>query len=189
MTAPTDPLDLPAPAPLPDPLPADPHERAMLRAFGLLAFTMNRFIVDQMVRSARHLGGDHERLVIWGVLAHLNVAHLMPPGSLPRTVLDDNGTVPDAQQRMRPMLLRDLAQITGIPRETARRKLESLREDGWVLRTVDGWVIDAVRSRELRGYTLEGVERFLQTARAMEAVIADAAQADRAPPDGAPTTR
>lgn len=161
--------------------PSDPLEAA----YSILAFTMNRGVIDHMLRSARRFGGDYERLVLWGTLAHLNVAHLMPPGGLPSTLLDEAGRIPDAAQQLRPVRASDLAQITGIPRETARRKLATLERDGWVRRTDAGWLLDVGRAeRELRGFTLDSIRRFLQVARAMEAAIGDVARA--APPAPAP---
>lgn len=151
-----------------------PQDDALHRAFGLLAYTMNRHLVDHTLRVMRELDGDYQRMLILGVLSHLNVAHLMPPGSLPAALLDAHGLLPGAQQRLRPVILRDLAQVTGIPRETVRRKLEALAERGWVERVDNGWRVCVQRTDDaLRGFTLEAIRRFLDTARAMEAMLRD----------------
>jgi hypothetical protein len=53
-------------------------ERTLLgsrRAFSILAFTMNRFIVDHVVRSARLFDNDAEAMMLFGMLAHSNVGH------------------------------------------------------------------------------------------------------------------
>ena len=47
----------------------------------------------------------------------------LPPGSLPSVVLDDRGRLPANAEGLRPLRQRDVVQITGIPRETVRRKL------------------------------------------------------------------
>lgn len=168
--------------------PSTPPPDPLEAAYSVLAFTMNRSVIDHMLRSARRFGGDYERLILWGTLAHLNVAHLMPPGSLPSTLLDGAGSVPDAAARLRPVRASDLAQITGIPRETARRKLAALERDGWVLRTDAGWLLDVARvDPELRGFTLESIRRFLQAARAMQAAIDDVARGASGTRDAAPT--
>lgn len=49
------------------------------RAFSIVAFAMNRFVVDHIIRSARLFDNDTEALVLFGMLAHLKVVHLMPP--------------------------------------------------------------------------------------------------------------
>jgi hypothetical protein len=77
-----------------------------------------------VLRAARHFDNDTEAMILFGTVAHLNVAPLMLPGSSPTSVLGADGRVPDAQPQLRPVRIRDLVQITGRPRETIRRKLE-----------------------------------------------------------------
>jgi hypothetical protein len=158
------------------------------RAFGILAFTMNRFIVDHVIRAARLFDNDTEALILFGMLAHLNVVHLLPPGSSPGATLDSRGRVPDSQRNLRPVRLRDLAQITGRPRETIRRKLEQMRAAGRVLRLRNGWVYDASSiDEDMQAMTLDSVRRFLQAADVMRSAAQDAALT--AAPDGATSPR
>ena len=135
-------------------------------AFSLVAYILNRYLVDHMLRSARLLtDGDYEALVVWGVLAHQNVAHLMPPGTVPTAVLTERGLLPGDVPSLRPMLLRDVAAIAGIPRETARRKLEKLATQGFVQRSGRAWVIATDRvDPELREFTRESTLRLLAAA-------------------------
>jgi hypothetical protein len=162
------------------------------RAFGLLAFAMNRFIVDHIIRSARLFDNDTEALILFGMLAHLNVVHLMPPGSSPSTTLNRRGRVPDPQPKLRPVRIRDLAQITGRPRETVRRKLEQMQAAGRVHRLPNGWVYNASSvDADMQALTVDGVRRFLQTADIMQTVLKGATVAlreDAAAPAG-PTRR
>jgi hypothetical protein len=141
------------------------------RAFGIVAFTMNRFIIDHLIRAARHFDNDTEAMVLFGMLSHLNVAHLMTPGSRPSTTLNERGSVPDSQPKLRPVRIRDLAQITGRPRETIRRKLERLEADGRVLKVVDGYVLNVASvDPAMRALSMDGVRRFMEAS----AVITDA---------------
>lgn len=150
------------------------------RAFGILAFTMGRFIVDHVIRSARLFDDDTEALILFGMLAHLNIVHLMPPGSSPITTLDRQGRVPESQSKLRPVRLRDLAQITGRPRETIRRKLEHMRSAGLVRRLPDGWVYDQSSvDADMQALTVDAVRRFLQTADHMRSILQEAAAALR----------
>jgi hypothetical protein len=159
------------------------------RAFGLLAFTMNRFIVDHVIRAARLFDNDTESLIIFGMLAHLNIVHLLPPGSRPRTTLDSRGRVPNPQSKLRPVRLRDLAQITGRPRETIRRKLEQLRKRGRVLRLPDGWVYDVSSiDKDMLALTMDSVSRFIQTADIMRSVAKDSAAIIDAASDATPSS-
>jgi hypothetical protein len=164
------PLRSPSPRRLAD------FDKAFDGAFGLVAFVMNRFLIDHMLRSGRRLtGNDFEALVIWGVLAHQNVAHLMPPGSLPTAILNEKGRLAGGADRLRALRLRDIAQITGIPRETARRKLERLAAARHVQRTKDGWVVSTERAEpELREFTRESVRRLLAVADEVMSALRDA---------------
>jgi hypothetical protein len=156
------------------------------RAFGLVAFTMNRFIVDQVVRAARQFDNDTEAMILFGMLSHLNVAHLMPPGSRPSQALDAQGRVPDSQPQLRPVRVRDLTLISGRPRETVRRKLEALLAQGRVLRVDGGYVlnVDSV-DPQMQSLTLDAARRFLAAARLMQDALTDAERALAPAPAGA----
>jgi hypothetical protein len=148
---------------------------AHLRAFSLTAFTMNRFIIDHMLRASRQFDGDFEAMILFGMVAHLNVAHLMPPGTAPSAALDAGGRVPDAQPRLRPVRLRDLTQISGRPRETVRRKLEWLLGQGRLLRVEAGYVLNVETvDAAMHALTVDGVRRFLEAARHIEAALVEA---------------
>ena len=151
-------------------------DRAFDRAFAMVAFTLNRHLIDHMLRIGRELMlDDYEAMLIWGVLAHQNVAHLLPPGALPSVVLDDRGRLDGAPEGRRPLRLRDLVQITRLPRETVRRKLEKLADQHWVERTPKGWLSSRARLEPtLRDFTRESVRRFLATADEVTRVLRDA---------------
>lgn len=154
------------------------------RAFGIVAFTMNRFIIDHLIRAARAFDNDTETLVLFGMLSHLNVAHLVTPGSSPSTTLNEQGSVPDSQPKLRPVRIRDLAQITGRPRETIRRKLERLEADGRILRVVDGYVLNVASvDPAMRALTVDGVRRFMEASAVIAEALRDAGRALAPEPD------
>lgn len=137
-------------------------ENAFDRSFSLLAYISNRFLIDHMLRVGRLLTeNDYETMVIWGVLAHQNIAHLMPPGTVPTAILTERGRLADLSG-IRPLRLRDVAAITGIPRETVRRKLERLAENNYVRRTEAGWIVIGDRVEpHLREFTRDTVMRLV----------------------------
>jgi hypothetical protein len=147
-----DPLDPISPA----------FDAAFDQSFGLIAFAMNRHLIDHMVRATRELDVDFESLVIWGLLSHLNVAHLVPPGTAPRSTLDDRGRFSGDGTGYRPQRLRDLEQVSRLPRETIRRKLVKLEQKGYVTRIDDGWVFsrEPIEPR-LRDFNRETLRRAL----------------------------
>jgi hypothetical protein len=147
------------------------------RAFSLITFTMNRFIIDQVIRAARHFDNDTEAMILFGTIAHLNVAHLVPPGASPTSVLGTDGRVVDAQSQLRPVRIRDLAQITGRPRETIRRKVEHLEAQGRLLRLVGGFVINlAAVDPKMQALSVDAVRRFMDASRLIDAALLDAEQ-------------
>ncbi|MCU0809845.1 MAG: helix-turn-helix domain-containing protein [Thiobacillaceae bacterium] len=132
------------------------------KAYGLVAFSLNRYIVDHLLRFARQFGPDYPMLVVWGVLAHQCVIHLIPAGSRPTDVLDQNGLLADPNPDLRPVRQRDLSQITGIPKETVRRKLIKLEQSGWIKRKGPGWILDRENlDPELREFSRESAKRML----------------------------
>lgn len=146
------------------------------REFGRVAFVLNRHLIDHWLRAARHFEMDFESLVIWGVLAHQNVAHLMLPGAPPADPQEASGAAIEPQPRFRALRLRDLSQITGIPRETVRRKLALLRERGWVEYGSEGWVIvNPQGNADLIEFTRESTRRFLDAAREVSRLLREAA--------------
>lgn len=154
----------------------DGLEAGFARAFGLVAFVMNRHLVDHMVRCSRTFGIDYQSLVLWAVLSHQNCAHLYPPGALPSEVLSEAGTALDRYEGLlRPVRLRHLSEMTGVPRETARRKLAALRRAGWITETPLGWVIVTESiDTDMRRFTLESTRRFLTAAAEVRRALRDA---------------
>lgn len=156
------------------PLHEDFDERFQ-RAFGLLAFACNRFIMNHMRRISVELEMDLESALIWGTLAHMNVLPTIPMNANPMTVLDELGLKKDPE--LIPLKLSELTLITGLPRETVRRKLEKLRQKGKVERTTDGrWVYVQQGIGEFeRQFTRESILNMLATANSVYGLL-DAVQ-------------
>ena len=156
-------------------------DKAFDRSFALVAYVLNRHLINHMLRAARLLTeGDTDALIVWGVLARQNIAHLMPPGSLPSAVLDDRGMPHDSEQRMVPLRLRTLAEITRIPRETVQRKLHALEARRFVTQSSRGWLVSTERNEpELREFTRKSVLRLLAAADEIRAIVGTADPARR----------
>lgn len=157
-------------------------EAAFDGAFGIVAYATNRFLIDHMLRVGRILTqNDFEAMVIWGVLAHQGVAHLMPPGVLPSAILSERGRAVTDESQIKPLRLRDISDITGIARETTRRKLNLLAEKHFVRKVPQGWVISAERVEpELRDFTRESVMRLLAVADEIMTALRDSDDRPRA---------
>lgn len=153
---------------------SEAFDQAFDHAFSLIAFAMNRHLIDHMLRCTRELGVDFESLVIWGLVCHLNVAHLVPPGSMPGSHLDKEGRrLRTPAQGYRPIRLRDLEQIARLPRETIRRKLARLEEQGMLQRTAGGWILreDSIEP-SLRDFSRETARRQLALSLELDRLLA-----------------
>ena len=148
-------------------------EESFRRAFGLVAFAMNRHLAQHMRRVSRALDADLESVFVWATLAHLNAMNIALPGMDPL----EAPTIGDAMlQALHPVRLTDVVQVTGLPRETVRRKLERLRDQGRVERLPDGsWRFrtDAIGS-DAYEFTRDMVRNLLQTAVEVQRLLAEA---------------
>ena len=141
------------------------------RGFGLLAFSVNRHLVDHMRRIGLELAMDLEMAQIWGTLAHMNVLPKLPLGADPMLVLNEMGR--KKSLALEPIQLSQLVQITGLPRETVRRKLQRLSEMGKVERNPDGrWQYrdTGVTDAEVE-FTRKTVLQFLGTAQTLLTIL------------------
>lgn len=151
------------------------------RAFGMLAFSANRHMIEHMRRIIVDLGMDPETALIWGTLAHMNILPHLPLGADPMTVLDEIGMKKD--DRIQPLRLTELAQITGLPRETVRRKLMQLQVAGKVDRTEDGkWIYlrTGVGEHE-RAFTRLTILKLLRTAQTLASILEQVDPANTSP--------
>ena len=141
------------------------------RAFGLLAFIANRHVVDHMRRISVDLKMDTESVLIWGTLAQLNVLPSVSLDMDPMQALDERGMGIDLV--LEPIRLATLAEITGLPRETVRRKLERLRAVGKAERTADGsWIFRSEGIGEFeREFTRNTVLQLLKTAQSLLRIL------------------
>jgi hypothetical protein len=140
-------------------------------AFGPISFTANRHLIEHMIRVRRSLGIDYDTMLIWGVLAHLNVAHMLPPGKS-KSLIEIENEHKDPITGMRPLRLRDLEQVTGLPRETIRRKLNKLQKKNFILKAEDGWIFnrDAI-GPEMHEFTRITILRLLETAKTIVTLL------------------
>lgn len=108
----------------------------------VLAVVLSRPIIGHLQHLAQRVtDGDFETLVIWGELAHRSLAHLLPDPTSPQQLLAGLSRLTGDPGQARPIHLCTLADASGIPRETVRRKLERLGSRGHARKVQGGWVI------------------------------------------------
>lgn len=77
----------------------DDLDRRIDKAFTMVAFAANRHLVDHMRRMTTTLDMDLESAMLWGTLAHLNVAQAIRPGAPPTELLAPDGFLLGAPTR------------------------------------------------------------------------------------------
>jgi hypothetical protein len=158
--------------------PAPAADRAFDRAAVLVAYHLACGLADVMQRAARALDTDYESLVLWSALARASVGHLLADAADARRCLDADGVLRVDRAAMRPAKLRELADATGIARETVRRKLLGLQEDGRAERVVPGWILGTRDERAaLRELARVSLARMDGARRDVDAVLSDEAAA------------
>ena len=137
--------------------------------FGQLAFAANRFILAHMKRIIQDLQMDLESSYVFGILSHLNLAHGLHHLTPPEEAIKDTDT-----DRFVPVRLRDVVAVTGLPRETVRRKLNNMLSSGLVLMPKNGyWCISTKAiSKKMRQVTLEMIGELMETAERQKSILA-----------------
>lgn len=149
---------------------ADDFSKRALKVFPIVAFICNRHLIDHMRRVSNDLGVDLETAYIWGIVAHLSLLDKITPASTQSDIIDARGTFSD---RMNPLRLADISSVTGLPRETVRRKLLKLETQNKIMKTVDGkWVlVEAGISQKDIDFTIDSVKRLITTAKQIETLL------------------
>jgi predicted transcriptional regulator len=144
----------------------DNFDENFLASFGKIAFVTNRFIIHHMRRMMAEMNLDAESAIVWGLLGQLNVAHTIHYKKSEQRQFDDDGNVA-LRPEMKPVRLTDLIQVTGLPRETVRRKLKILEEQGKVMQTENRqWrILESGVDAEVIEFTKVTTRMLLETAR------------------------
>ncbi|QDL56506.1 hypothetical protein [Rhodoferax aquaticus] len=140
------------------------------RSFGAVAFIANRHMMDHMRRLSVEMEMDFESVYVWGLVAHLGAIKYFGTGRDSAQETPVNSVPQEALQGVR---LSDLTAISGLPRETLRRKLEALQASKRLLRDDKGlWVLhpDGIEERT-KEFTKETVRRLLNAARDIEQLL------------------
>lgn len=108
----------------------------------VLAVALSRPLIGHLHHLAHWAtAGDFETLVIWGELTYRSLAHLLDDPADPQALTRALARLSREPGSARPVHLHHLVQASGIPRETVRRKLERLAEQGRARRIQGGWLI------------------------------------------------
>lgn len=86
------------------------------------------FIADHLADGSRVFQGDLQRMLVLAIVGQVYLnAHIRQPSPGPIETLQNGWTTASR-----------IADVTGIPRETVRRKLKLLEKAGWIVQSEDG---------------------------------------------------
>lgn len=91
------------------------------------------FTVPLMRELYQEFDGDMVQLIVLGEIATRNVSQFFRdnPGGMHEKILDDES---QRLKLIRPCNVLSISEVTGIPRETVRRKVDQLIASGWLYR-------------------------------------------------------
>lgn len=139
------------------------------RARILLA--LSEFTVPLLTRIYRAFDGDVVAAIVLGEIAHRNVETWLAEHRNPEEALHDpllRTTV------MRPCNALSIADATGLPRETVRRKVVLLARRGYVYRADDGYLyLTTTVGDDFEDMNATLIEELLATARRLESLLAN----------------
>jgi hypothetical protein len=151
------------------------------RRFGYMSMLRTRFTLPHMIGLYQRFGGDLALPIVLGEIAARNLQGVYQMRiDEPYDVLDHRTEDAIRQQRhstahFRPANAYSVAQATGIPRETVRRKLEKLIALGWVERNARGHLFLTPKVREdLGAFDRDETVRFVLASASVFNALADA---------------
>jgi hypothetical protein len=102
---------------------------------------VNMFIVRHLVRLYAAFDGDLLEAVVLGEVAHHNLSGYLTQARAARQAnAPARASVPKRSDYL-PTNAFSIAQATGIPRQTVRRKVQALVARGWLLQERDGLIV------------------------------------------------
>lgn len=154
---------------------------ALGRNGGAIQVVMNTMFVRHLVSVYRAFGGDLVAAIVLGEVAHHNVAPLIGTAHTPRQLGEAlRGKGRSLPRTFLPTNSFSIAQATGIPRETVRRKVANLIRRGWLAKDADGNLfVEATAETEFAAFTVERLNDLLETSDAILSLL----------PEKRPTTR
>jgi response regulator of citrate/malate metabolism len=132
-----------------------------------LSFLIGRFVTDHLVRVHQQFEGDLVAALVMATVANRNMQRyyedMARKSAEGLDKLVDSG---DHLAHLRHCNAHSVASATGIPRETVRRKVNWLKQKGWL--TVGArceLLIPAGIGRQFAQFDATTIDRFLETAR------------------------
>ena len=147
--------------------------RSEVQASAMLA--VNLYLTRYLGRLHQAFDGDLSEAMVLGEIAHHNVSGMLADvGGL--THLREAVASGRLDRRAYlPTNAFSIAQVTGIPRQTVRRKVASLIKRGWLRATPAGLVVTGAPFEHFRDFNRVNIADFLETAQALLGFLSEPA--------------
>ena len=156
---------------------ADIYRRLFADKYFLMHYSFIQFFIDHLLEVSHAFEADLQSVVVLAIVGQMEIEARIGPR------LDGSDLDPSDAAIGRPprTAISSIAEISGIPRETVRRKVEALAQHGWIARDLNGfWHITlggpdgAPIRRELIEIDRRQMERVCQFLGQMHALAVDA---------------
>jgi hypothetical protein len=155
------------------------------RHAGAIMTLMNMMFVRHLVGVYGAFGGDLVAAIVLGEVAHHNLTPLINRARTPHELSEILRTLADTLPKsFAPTNAFSIAQATGIPRETVRRKIAGLVRRGWLEKDAEGNLFVTARPAvEFAAFHDDRVHDLLETARLINALLGERMPAAAVRPD------
>jgi hypothetical protein len=141
------------------------------------SYLFARFTVPFMRNIYQEFEGDMVLTLVLGEIATRNVGQFFEkPGAPPESVLND---LAEQRRLLRPCNASSVSDATGIPRETVRRKVNTLLDRGWISQDEKGHLFVTQKAAErFERFMFTTLESLLSAAQALAQTLAPGSASD-----------
>lgn len=121
-------------------------EQTITAHFGRIWSVHNDAFCELLVRLRRQFGGDLDRMLVLALA--IVGSRTLARGRIDGVSYDDFMARDGPDEEPAPINLQSIADYSGIPRETVRRKLRDLQELGWIIRRNNGFLVASSKAAQ-----------------------------------------
>lgn len=114
----------------------------LTRHFGRIWPVHNAQFCELLITLRRQFDGDLHRMLVLAVIGSRTLAW----GGITGLSYSQFKALERSELQAAPINLQSIADYSGIPRETVRRKVQELQRAGWVLKRDDGYLVATTRA-------------------------------------------
>jgi len=127
--------------------------------FGRIWPIHNAAFAELLVTLRRHFGGDLDRMLVLAIIG----ARTLSRGRVDEMSYDRFIKLDLPDDEPPTTNIQSVADYSGIPRETVRRKVNDLERAGWIIRTEKGHLVASAKAAQDLAPATEAAMRYLLT--------------------------